>query len=142
MFSNRVAKLTLLFVLASVPVSVFVSEAAAKTRKIQAGSWGGDQIKVKVEANNASIEYSCAHGTISGPLVVDSKGRFKLTGTHTAEMGGPTRSDAASRSRPAVYTGTVNGKKMTLTVTLTDSNEVAGTFTVVLGEESRLFRCM
>jgi len=116
--------------------------AQPKTRKVANGTWGGEQIKVAVEGNSATIEYSCAHGTINGPMVLDKKGNFKLLGTHTRERGGPTRSDENANAKPAVYTGTISGKTMTLTVKLSESDEVIGTFKVVLGEEARLFRCM
>lgn len=111
-------------------------------RRMAEGSWGGDQVNIKVEANTATIEYSCAHGTISGPLVLDANGSFKLDGTHTRERGGPTRSDENANAKPAIYTGTINGKTMTLTVKLKDTDETIGTFKVVLGEEARLFRCV
>lgn len=117
-------------------------QASTTEQRISSGSWGGDQINVKVETNSATIEYSCAHGTINGPLILDSKGQFTLTGTHTRERGGPTRSDESANAKAAVYTGTVNGKTMTLTVKYADSDEEIGTFKVVLGEEARLFRCM
>jgi hypothetical protein len=129
-------------ILVVVLISAGVCDAATRTRRIVNGKWGGDQINVTVEANAATIEYSCARGTIKGPLVVDSKGRFKLVGTHTVERGGPVRSDETANSRPAVYTGTINGKTMTLTVKLTDTDETIGTFTLGLGKEGKLFRCM
>ena len=62
--------------------------------------------------------------------------------THTRERGGPTRSDESANAQPAVYTGTISGKTINLTVKLSDSDEVIGTFKIVLGEEARLFRCM
>ena len=121
-------------------MSIGISQTAE--RRIAEGSWGGDQINVKVEGSTATIEYSCAHGTISGPLVLDGNGHFRLEGTHTRERGGPSRSDESANSKPAIYTGTVNGKTMTLTVKLKETDDTIGTFKVVLGEEARLFRCM
>ena len=138
MFLNRVLHTGLVLVL----ISASLSGAQSKTRKISNGTWGGEQIKVAVETNSATIEYSCATGTINGPLVFDSKGKFKFSGTHRVERGGPIRSDERSNSRPAIYTGVIKGKTMTLTVKLTDTNETLGTFKLVLGQEARLFRCM
>jgi hypothetical protein len=129
---------TLLLILGVVSIGI----SQANERRIAEGNWGGDQINVKVEGNTATIEYSCAHGTISGPLALDGNGHFRLEGTHTRERGGPSRSDEGVNAKPAVYTGTVNGKAMTLTVKLKDTDDTIGTFKVVFGEEARLFRCM
>jgi hypothetical protein len=135
MLTKRLAGLiVVLFVVSSV--------SATKSRIIPRGTWGGEQISIWAEPSAAAIEYSCAKGTIKGPLVVDSKGRFKLTGTHTVERGGPVRSGETGNARPAVYTGVVTGKRLTLTVTLTDTNETVGTFTLTQGKQARLFRCM
>jgi hypothetical protein len=42
---------------------------------------------------------------------------------------------------PALYTGTVTGKTMTFTVTLTDTGEKLGPFVLTFGVASRLFKC-
>ena len=123
-------------------VFVLSGTAATKARRIPKGSWGGDQINVTVDSNSATIEYSCARGTINGPLVLDSKGRFKLTGMHMQEHGGPIRNDEGSNAKPAVYTGTVSGKTMNLTVKLTGTNQTIGTFKLTQGQEGKVFRCM
>ena len=121
---------------------VITSVAFVKKKKIADGTWGGEHINLTVNGNSGTIEYDCAKGTITGPLVVDSGGGFKLAGTHTVERGGPIRSDESSNARPAVFTGTVRGETMSLTVTLSDTNENVGTFSLVHGKTGKLFRCM
>ncbi|HEV8599108.1 MAG TPA: hypothetical protein VGQ69_07080 [Gemmatimonadales bacterium] len=44
--------------------------------------------------------------------------------------------------RPARYDGRVRGDTMTLTVTLTDPNEVLGTCTLVYGRSPYVFKCL
>ena len=75
-------------------------------------------------------------------FVVDSVGRFALDGTHTREHGGPIRSEEKPEKLPARYTGTVVGDAMTLTVSLTSSKAVVGTFTLTRGRLARVFKCV
>jgi len=108
-------------------------------QKIPAGVWGGEHIRLEVGTKSAKVEYDCAHGEIEGPLVVDAGGRFKLTGKHTPERGGPVREDDSRRSIPATFVGSIDGDKMTLTLKLGDSEDE--TFTLEKGKEANLFKC-
>jgi hypothetical protein len=120
------------------------SAAVSRPRKMQrlgSGSWGGPHIRIEVETGSARIEYDCANGTINGPLTIDSKGRFTWRGTHQPEGPGPIRIDQERSSSAAVYTGSVKGTTMTLTVTLAGSKEPLGTFTVRQGGGGRVFKC-
>src|SRR2546421_498564 len=89
--------------------------------RIAVGTWGGDHVRLDVSSSGATTEYDCAHGTIDEPIVVDSNGRFSVAGTHTAEHGGPVRSDEPADRHPARYDGRVVGDTMEITVTVTDS---------------------
>jgi hypothetical protein len=139
---NRPDKLKLLLLVSIVLLGVSLS--VANTRKMQcitAGMWGGLHVVIRVTDDSATIEYDCAHGTINGPLTVDSQGRFALSGTHVREHGGPIRMNEKEVSHPAIYTGSIDGEKMTLTVKLTDSDEPLGTFTLTHGQPGRLRKC-
>jgi hypothetical protein len=132
-----------LLVLISV-VLLLGSSAASRPRKMQRfsqGPWGGSQIRLNVGQGSATIDYVCAHGTIDGPLTFDSKGGFNWRGTHSAERGGPMRIDEQSKSRPAVYSGSIKGDTMTLVVKLADTNEVVDSFTLKRGVTGRIFKC-
>jgi len=111
-------------------------------RTIPLGAWGGDHVGLLLTGTGGTLEYDCAHGTIDQPFVIDSAGRFQLAGTHTREHGGPIRRDEKPDKHPARYTGSVNGDRMTLTVTLTDTNEALGTFTLTRGRMARVFKCV
>jgi len=106
------------------------------------GSWGGLHIGLELTAKSGTLEYDCAHGTIDGPVVPDREGRFEAAGTHTAEHHGPIREGEQSTSRPARYRGTVAGDTLTLTVTLADSKEEIGTFTLSRGAAPRITHCL
>jgi hypothetical protein len=106
------------------------------------GTWGGQHIGMEVTDNGARIEYDCAHGTINHQIVSDSNGEFAAKGFHVQERGGPVREGEESDGQPARYTGRTNGKTMTLTVTVVDTNETIGTFTLRYGKQPRITKCL
>jgi hypothetical protein len=125
-------------------VLIIAASAASRPRKMQrmsTGSWGAPHIRIEVGPRSATIDYDCANGTIDGPLTLDSKGRFTWHGTHRREGPGPVRVESASDGQPAIYTGSVKGDTMTLTVKLAKSNEVVDTFTLKRGGAGRVFKC-
>jgi hypothetical protein len=116
--------------------------AAARIQKMQLiskGLWGGQHISMQVGAKSATIEYDCATGVIDGPLLVDAVGEFDLRGTHRTERGGPIRADESSKGQPAIYTGSIQGNNMTLTVKVGDLEPE--TFTLEKGKEGELVKC-
>jgi hypothetical protein len=125
-------------------VLIIAASAASRPRKMQrmsTGSWGAPHIRIEVGPRSATIDYDCANGTIDGPLTLDSKGRFTWRGTHRRESPGPVRVESASDGQPVIYTGSVKGDTMTLTVKLAKSNEVVDTFTLKRGGAGRVFKC-
>lgn len=111
-----------------------------KMQNIPTGVWGGQHIRIEVSNGSATVEYDCAHGTIAGPMTLDNKGKFSLTGTHARE-GGPVRIDDARKGNPARFSGWTDGKKMTLSVMLVDSKQEIGTFELERGNQGRLRKC-
>ncbi len=110
-------------------------------QRLPTGTWGGDHIRITIEAGSATIEYDCAHGTIEGPLTLDRNSKFKLHGTHVREQGGPIRQGFEPKTEPAEYAGWTDGKKMELTVSIGDAGEKVGTFTLTHGQLGRLWKC-
>jgi hypothetical protein len=110
--------------------------------RLAAGVWGGTSIRIDVTAGGATIEYDCAHGTIDEPLLTDRDGRFTAVGTHVREHGGPIRQDESPDRHPARYGGQLSGDILRLTVTLTDSPQEIGTFTLTRGATGRVFKCL
>ncbi len=117
------------------------SAPTQKARLIRDGVWGGANVLMEITDAGAAITYECAHGTIDQRLELDGKGHFDVRGTHTRERGGPVRSGETPDRHPARYTGRVDGKIMTLVVTLTDTKEAIGTFSLTFGERPELHRC-
>jgi len=119
-----------------------VSSAAGRG-PLAAGAWGGPHIRLDVaEDGTAAVELDCAHGTVSEPIVPDGTGAFRAAGTYAREHGGPVREGEASTDRPAVYAGTVDGAKLTLTITLAVSQEEVGRFELERGRTPRLTKCL
>jgi hypothetical protein len=121
-----------------------------------AGEWGGRRVSLTVTETGASIEYDCAHGTIDERVILDAEGRFDVRGTHEDESGGtlPATSvleesgspggakGAGAHRRAARYTGRVEGRTLSLTVTLDESAQAFGTFSLTHGATARLYKCL
>ena len=106
------------------------------------GSWGAEHIGIVVSENGAKLEYDCAHGSIDEPLIVEENGEFEAVGVHVREHGGPIRLGEIPDEHPAHYKGYVKGNKMTLTVTLIDSEQKIGTFSLTRGAPPRVHKCL
>jgi hypothetical protein len=122
-------------------VSAKKSSNGANVERLAKGMWGGDHIRFEVTDAGASIEHDCAHASIEQPVALDSEGRFDSKATYVVERGGPIRRDQPPPTRPARYKGQVSGDTLTLNVTLTDTNEDAGSFTLTRGSEGRIMKC-
>jgi hypothetical protein len=110
---------------------------------LRAGTWGGSGIGLQVPGNGAAtVEYDCAHGTIDREIPVDARGQFTAGGQHVAERPGPVREGDAPAPRPARYTGSISGATMRLTVTLTDTGQALGSFTLTLGRPPIVRKCL
>ena len=106
------------------------------------GVWGGEHIGLVVSDSSATIEYDCAHGTIDEPIIFDENGEFEVSGIHVFERGGPIRIDEVPDEHPALYKGHIEGSVMTLIVTLTDTEVEFGTFTLNLGANPNVYKCL
>jgi len=111
------------------------------TRKLKNGVWGGESIIIEVTDSGATITYDCADGRIEQSIKIDDNGRFDVAGTHTRHIGGPVRSDEKPERKRVRYRGRVQDARMTLTVTLIDTNESVGSFSLTYGERPELKRC-
>jgi hypothetical protein len=106
------------------------------------GQWGGPDISMTIADDGTQIEFGCAHGHIDEQINPDSEGKFSVKGIYVREHGGPIRNDEAEDQQRATYKGTVEGEKMTLSVTLDDSNLGIGSFKLERGKSGRVHKCM
>lgn len=119
-------------------MSTFLTLAAALA--LAHGVWGGPGIQMTVGPEGAVLELDCANGTIEGPIAVGSDGRFRASGAYAVERGGPVR-EGEETGRPAVYEGRVEGKKLTLVITLAEGKEEVGTWELIQGRHGRIIKC-
>jgi hypothetical protein len=103
------------------------------------GVWGGAHIRFEVTDSGATIEYDCAHGTVDGKILIDSAGRFSVTGRHYPEHGGPVREGEGSTGQPVRIDGRVGGSLMHLTITRAGTS--INSFDLTRDNEGRLFKC-
>ena len=103
-------------------------------------TWGGTHIGLVITVTGGTVEYDCAEGEILEPIRI-TNGKFNVLGLHYMGMGGPIGVDKVN-PRPARYEGTVKGDAMTMTVTLTDTKEQVGTFSLVRGENPHVVKCL
>jgi len=105
------------------------------------GIWGGDHVSLTVDTRTAAVEFDCAHGTLSVPIPLDG-GRFDVTGVFVLERGGPIHLNEDLPRLPARFSGFVDGRDMRLRVTLADTGQEIGTYTLKLGASGRLIKCL
>lgn len=125
-------------------VSTAAGEAAGRVSRLAEGIWGGRGVVVRVSAEGAEVEFDCAHGTIEGRVELDARGRFDVAGTFVPE-GGPVSvpADGALKEKglKARYRGRVEGNKMTLGVTIPETEGEPDELTLTHGQEPRLEKC-
>lgn len=107
-----------------------------------AGTWGGDHIRLTVADTSSDLEFDCAHGEIPGRLMANGRNEFNVAGTFVRDHGGPIRVGDPPDFHPAAYVGLVTTTTMTMTVRLTDTNEVVGSFTLLRGTPGRVVKCL
>ena len=101
------------------------------------GTWGGEGAGLIADDTSAHVHIGCTYGNVHQPIVADSRGRFVLPGeqditAHPVDRG---------ILHPARFSGSVLGRTMTLTVTLTDTAVTLGPVQVTLDQAPRLGPC-
>jgi hypothetical protein len=114
--------------------------ASPSSERVAAGKWGGPGVALQVSESGGSVEYDCARGTIDEPMMLDG-GRFSVKGVHIRERPGPIREGEEPARLPARYAGQTDGKTMTYSVTLTDTNESFGPYSLTFGRDGVLRKC-
>lgn len=109
---------------------------------VAVGIWGGDHAGLTIVETGAHLEFDCAHGDISQPLMVDRNGNLSVDGVFVREHGGPIPIGEQPDQKPALYAGNVDGATMTLDVTLTGSQEKIGTFRLTYRASPHVVKCL
>jgi hypothetical protein len=122
----------------------FLSEESFARQRghVRMGAWGGLDMGMQIGPHFTSIEFDCARGSIGQPIPLDKQGHFEVPGSYIQEHGGPERIGVPPDIHPARYTGQVQGKMMSITVTLTDTMQIIGTFTLTHGQYPFVTKCL
>lgn len=107
--------------------------------RVITGEWGGLHAGLTLSDSGGSIQYDCAHGTISDPVKL-SAGKFTVAGFHFREHGGPVRIGEPTDSVSAVYLGQVRGDEMILRVIA--NADTLGPFVIHQGAAPTIMRCL
>jgi hypothetical protein len=109
--------------------------------RLPTGTWGGLHVALAVSEAGAHLDFDCASGEISEPLTVDGDGKLAADGVYIRERPGPQRVGDEPPKTPARFTGKIDGDTLTFEVTLTESKQSVGTFSVTRGREPQVFKC-
>ena len=110
----------------------------SSSKPLTAGSWGGPDASLVVDSKGASAEFNCSHGAIEEAVLLKDDGSFQAKGYWVRE-GGPTPEH--EDRRPAAYSGTSEGRILTLRVNVPDPPRDLGPFTLTLGQAAVLHKC-
>lgn len=112
---------------------------ASPQKRVAEGKWGGPHMRLEVTADGAEFEFDCAHGRLTGPLML-SNGRFAATGSYMRERG-RVRVDESEGGERVYFKGQVEGSRMSVSFSFAEDGSEAETFTLTHGGEARLFKC-
>ena len=104
------------------------SGGSAPISIVPAGSYGGANIGLVVTATGGTLQFPCSSsGTITSPLTLDTSGHFSATGTVLPVVAGVQPIGSTPKSYAATFSGTSDGKNVTLTVTPDPAKNLAAT---------------
>ncbi len=112
------------------------SEPATPNR-VLVGVWGGDNAGVVVSDTSAHVHIGCTKGDIQQVVLLDPDGRFDVPGDHNIDAYPVDRGIL----HPARFIGSVEGRRMTLTVVLQDTLVTLGPVVVEFERQPEMQMC-
>ncbi len=101
------------------------------------GTWGGDDAGLIASDSSAHVHVGCTKGDITRSIIPDEHGRFDVMGEYNITAYPVDRGIL----HPARFIGQVDGRRMTLTVVLTDTAVSFGPVTLTYGQEPGMRNC-
>jgi hypothetical protein len=98
------------------------------------GMFGGNNAGLMADDTSAHLHISCTYGDVHQPIVLDLNSRFDVPGeqnitAHPVDLG---------ILHPARFTGSIDGRTMTLTVTLTDTTVTLGPVVLTFNKQPNM----
>ncbi len=121
-----------------------VAAAACPTAvpdRVPPGNWGGLHAGMVVSDTGAEVQYDCAAGRVTAPMLLDAHGDFDLPGLYIRTGPGPVpANDSLVPKFPVRYTGHTDGKTMTFTVS--GDSVPAQRFDMTYGGNPNVMKCV
>ena len=121
-------------------MAILTAAGAKPPGRVQ-GQWGGDQLRLVIDAQGGRITTGCADGSFSGPLMLAADGSFRVTGVFDQHQPGPQRADEHAVQTQARFSGEVSKGLMTLSI-LPDGAGEAQVFKLRQGQAAKIVRCL
>jgi hypothetical protein len=102
------------------------------------GTWGGDNAAVIADDTSAHVHIGCTSGD-AHEAIIPVDGRFTARGEYDPIVSPIVRDPPPLH--PAIFSGTVSGHRMLLTVTLTDTAVTLGPVVVIYDQEPKMNPC-
>jgi hypothetical protein len=122
-------------------IQVGASASAPHSNLPLSGQWGGDRLILTLDAAGGRIEMDCANGTLSGPVILGTDGKFQAVGTFTPHGAGPARADEKNNPASARFSGEVTEGDMKLSI-FEASGPAPKVFNLRQGARVKLIRCL
>jgi hypothetical protein len=126
---------------AAILVAAGASCPSGAPERVLDGTWGGEHMGMAVSDSGAAIEYDCAAGKITEPLLVDADGDFNWQGVFYPGHGGPAMIDEKPDPHVARYSGHLTRNVMTMVLHVDDLN-ITQSYTLVRGANPMVFKCL
>src|SRR5689334_22749055 len=124
---------TLLIITFTLAAAAFAS-AQSKTRAVPTGPWSGENAHVVIDRGSVLLNFGCSSGRIAGRLRVDKYGKFSAKGTYRQGIGGAAPPEGMQPvEEEVVFSGTIKGKKMTVTIDFPNSERPSPSFELKKG---------
>lgn len=105
------------------------------------GTWGGQDIELQLTTTGGTMKLGCGGGVLAAPLIPDNGGRVSALGETTPGMGAPPPPNYVPPHYQVRYTGRVDGKHLTLSVTRVDDASITTRYALVRGRSGTIYLC-
>ena len=101
------------------------------------GTFGGNNAGLMADDTSAHVHIGCTYGDVHAPIVLDPSSRFDVAGEQNITAFPVDRGIL----HPARFTGSIDGRTLTLTVTLTDTAVTLGPVSLTFDKEPTMGPC-
>ena len=101
------------------------------------GTWGGSNAGLMADDTSAHVHIGCTYGDVHRPIVLGPTSRLDVPGEHNITA----YPIDAGIFHPARFTGSIEGRTLTLTVTLTDTAVTLGPVSLTFGKDPVMGPC-